>query len=193
VGPDGFFHPALADPNRRRPYSRIYSRNDVLALRTIAKLRAAGVPLRRLKPMVDRLAHEDREHWPTRSPYVVAAHVFTSRDEAEAMAAGSQPERDVTTIDLTDVLAEVEAGIARLGERGPEQIGQVTRTRGIMRGVPVIAGTRIPTETVAWFVNHGYALAEILENVPRLTPTDVEAAVAFEEEAKAPEPMLVSR
>jgi uncharacterized protein (DUF433 family) len=80
-----------------------------------------------------------------------------------------------------------------LGERGPEQIGQVTRTRGIMRGVPVIAGTRIPTETVAWFVNHGYALAEILENVPRLTPTDVEAAVAFEEEAKAPEPMLVSR
>jgi uncharacterized protein (DUF433 family) len=61
----------------------------------------------------------------------------------------------------------------------------VTRTRGIMRGAPVIAGTRIPTEIIAWFASHGYSLSEILENFPRLTAKDVEAVVAFENEWEA--------
>jgi uncharacterized protein (DUF433 family) len=56
----------------------------------------------------------------------------------------------------------------------------VTRNRWIMSGVPIIAGTRIPTETIAWFHDNGYALDWILENFPRLTPEDVQAAIAFE-------------
>jgi uncharacterized protein (DUF433 family) len=58
----------------------------------------------------------------------------------------------------------------------------VIRRRAIMQGVPIIAGTRIPTETIAWFHDHGYSLGEILENYPRLTPQDVEAAIAFEDQ-----------
>ncbi len=189
----GFFHPSLADPNRRRPYSRIYSLDDVIALRMIAKLRAAGVPLTRLKPVLDLLAPDEQGNWPARTLYVVGTQVFASRDEANAASARSQQDNGFTIVDLASVVAEVEAGIARLGERRPEQIGQITRTRGIMRGAPVIAGTRIPPETIAWFASHGYSLTEILENFPRLTPKDVEAAVAFENEreAKTSESILV--
>jgi uncharacterized protein (DUF433 family) len=43
----------------------------------------------------------------------------------------------------------------------------------------LIAGTRIPTETIAWFHNNGYSLDWISEQFPRLTAIDVEAAVAF--------------
>ena len=78
------------------------------------------------------------------------------------------------------MLVETDKAIGRLSERLPEEIGQVVRHRGIMQGVPIIAGTRIPTETIAWFHDHGYSLREILENFPRLTPEDVEAAIAFE-------------
>ena len=61
----------------------------------------------------------------------------------------------------------------------------MTRNRWIMSGVPIIAGTRIPTETIAWFHDNGYALDWILENFPRLTPQDVQAALAFESDRDA--------
>jgi uncharacterized protein (DUF433 family) len=74
----------------------------------------------------------------------------------------------------------VEQGVRKLAERRPEEIGQVIRSRRIMSGVPIIAGTRIPTETIAWFHDKGYELNWILENFPRLTPEDVRAAIEFE-------------
>lgn len=86
------------------------------------------------------------------------------------------------TVDLDEVKALVEQDVRKLAERGPEEIGQVMRNRWIMSGVPIIAGTRIPTETIAWFHDNGYALDWILENFPRLTAEDIEAAIAFEKE-----------
>lgn len=45
----GFSVPSFADPQRRRPYSRVYSFEDLVGLRTIAKLREQGVSLPALK------------------------------------------------------------------------------------------------------------------------------------------------
>jgi uncharacterized protein (DUF433 family) len=106
--------------------------------------------------------------------------VGRSPDDAPEADKGAARKR-TTTIDMAAVAGEVEEAIRRLPERLPEEIGQVVRRRGIMRGVPIIAGTRIPTETIAWFHGHGYSLTEIIENFPRLTPRDVEAAIAFED------------
>jgi DNA-binding transcriptional MerR regulator len=145
----GFFHPSLADPNRRRPGSRIYSRDDVVALRVIAKLREAGVSLAQLKPLLPLLARDESGQWPACSFHVGGNRVFLERDDA--VSAASQAGQDgVTTFDMASVVAEVGEAIDRLRVRPPEQIGQVPRKRGIMGGVPIIAGTRIPTETIAW-------------------------------------------
>jgi uncharacterized protein (DUF433 family) len=57
---------------------------------------------------------------------------------------------------------------------------------------PVIAGTRIPTESIAWFVSNGYSLESVLEDFPRLTPEDVKAAVVFESGHEVVTPELVS-
>lgn len=46
---DGFFVPTFADENRRRPYSRIFSYADLVALRTIAHLKELGVSQHALK------------------------------------------------------------------------------------------------------------------------------------------------
>jgi uncharacterized protein (DUF433 family) len=192
----GFFHPSLADPNRRRPGSRIDSRNDVIVLRIIAKLRETGVPLARLKPVLDLLLSDRKEKatWPACAVDVVDKRIYVSKDDAIRAANQSGQMDEPTTIDLASVIAEVEEAVERLGERRPEQIGQVIRKRAIMGGVPIIAGTRIPTETIAWFHSNGYPLTEILANFPRLTPRDIEAAVAFEteREANTSEPILVT-
>jgi uncharacterized protein (DUF433 family) len=100
-------------------------------------------------------------------------------DEAIEAANRTGQARPIT-IDLASVAVDVDEAIARLPERLPEEIGQVIRRRAIMRGVPIIAGTRIPTETIAWFHDQGYSLAWILKNYPRLTPRDVQAAVDYE-------------
>jgi DNA-binding transcriptional MerR regulator len=177
----GFFHPSLADPNRRRPGSRLYSRNDLKVLRTVARLREAGVPLAQIKPVLPLLAldHENGS-WPSGAFHVIGRRIYRSPDDAPEADKGAARKR-TTTIDMAAVAGEVEEAIRRLPERLPEEIGQVVRRRGIMRGVPIIAGTRIPTETIAWFHGHGYSLTEIIENFPRLTPRDVEAAIAFED------------
>lgn len=176
---NGFFHPAFADPNRRRPYSRIYSENDVVVLRIVAMLREAGVPLARLTPVVDQLAPNEDRDLARCALYVVGKHIFFALQEATAFVESGKTD-PLTVIDVGTVIAELEEGVQRLGERQPDEIGKVIRKRGIMSGVPIVAGTRIPTDTIAWFHDHGYSLAEILENFPRLTPQDVDAAVAFE-------------
>jgi uncharacterized protein (DUF433 family) len=49
----------------------------------------------------------------------------------------------------------------------------------VMGGKPVIAGTRIPVETILRKLGAGVADEEILADHPRLTPEDIRAAQAF--------------
>lgn len=176
----GFFHPSRADPNRRRPGSRIYSGNEVLALAAIAKLREVGVPLAELKDILCLLAPREPGEQPVRCFYVVGNQLFLSWDEALAAARENGKQVEPTVIDMSAVTAELEVAIEKLSERLPDEIGKVVRRRAIMRGVPTIAGTRIPTKTIAQFHDDGYSLSWILENFPRLTEKDVQAAIEFE-------------
>jgi uncharacterized protein (DUF433 family) len=179
---NGFFQPWRADPNRRRPHNRIYSLPDVVALRAIAELRKAGASFAEVRRVRNMLVPDESGDWPVRSFHVVGSHIFVSRDEALSAQGEGSRQGELVTVDLDEVTAIVEQGVRKLAERRPEEIGQVTRNRWIMSGVPIIAGTRIPTETVAWFHDNGYALDWILENFPRLTPEDVQAAIAFEKD-----------
>ena len=61
------------------------------------------------------------------------------------------------------------------------QIGKVDRNRYIMRNVPVIAGTRIPTSAIFDLHQNGFSLAQIVAEYPRLTERDVKAAIQFEQ------------
>lgn len=177
---NGFFSPSLADPNRRRPASRIYSRNDIVALRIITLLRAAGVPQARLRAARQVLMPDETGGYPPSYLYVADRRVYRSREEAITAQQQNGTPGEPTTIDVKAVSSEVDEAIARLTERRPEEIGQVTRRRGTLRGEPVVAGTRIPTGIIAWFDRHGYSRSWILANFPRLTAADVQAAIEFE-------------
>jgi uncharacterized protein (DUF433 family) len=187
----GFFTPSLADPDRGRRFSRIYSLHDVIGLRLIAYLRAAGASLVELNRVRSAFLPDEQGRWPVAAVHVVGSRVYLSRAEAMAAATTLGPEVGPVTFSFDAVIAEIDDAMRRLRQREPDQIGQVTRNRWIMGGAPIIAGTRIPTATIAWFAAHGYAVARILEEFPRLTADDVRAAVDFERNQAVATPDLV--
>lgn len=55
----------------------------------------------------------------------------------------------------------------------------------ILRGKPIIRGTRVPVYLIIDFITNGISPAQIVEDYPDLTEDDVEAAVAFAAQEKA--------
>ena len=57
----------------------------------------------------------------------------------------------------------------------------------VMLGKPVIRGTRIPVELIIRKLSEGATEADLLDAYPRLTPTDIRAALAFAADSLAHE------
>jgi uncharacterized protein (DUF433 family) len=169
----GFFVPSLADPNRRRPHSRGYTFEEIVGLRTIARLLELGVPLRNLKKVGEFFQHTSEEDWTDRRLFVTDRTVFLSPEELK----GEEPSAVLLVV---EVVAEVDVGIEKLSKRTEDQFGKVTRDRFIMSGQPVLAGTRIPTATIARLVEKGFTQSVLLREFPRLIPADIEGAVRYE-------------
>lgn len=88
-------------------------------------------------------------------------------------------------IALEPVVIATLRGIQQLETRLPEEIGQIVSDPYIWEGVPIIAGTRIPTFTMTDLVRAGWTTQRILWEYPRLTVADVEAALRFDTEYSA--------
>ena len=48
-----------------------------------------------------------------------------------------------------------------------------------MNNAVVIAGTRIPVNTIKRFSDHGYSVEQIIKEYPTLTEVDIKAAIAY--------------
>jgi len=55
----------------------------------------------------------------------------------------------------------------------------ITRSRTILNGVPIIAGTRTPVRSVAGYYQLGMTADEILQAVPHLSAAQVHAALGY--------------
>jgi uncharacterized protein (DUF433 family) len=58
-------------------------------------------------------------------------------------------------------------------------VNRVVVDPAVMRGKPIIRGTRIPVEMLVRMVGQGIPEAEILREYPRLQPEDIRAAVTY--------------
>ena len=61
----------------------------------------------------------------------------------------------------------------------------------VMLGKPVIRGTRIPVELILRKLGEGATEADLLDAYPRLTRTDIQAALAYAADSLAHETILV--
>jgi len=72
VGPRRFFSPQFAYEDRFVPYSRVYSFQDVVGLRTIAVLmKDYGISLQQLRKVARELISKGFGHWAELKLYVV--------------------------------------------------------------------------------------------------------------------------
>lgn len=176
----GFFVPCFADPRRRRPHSRVYSFADIVGLRTIARLREHGVSFPDLKRVREFFASGTNKDWGSRRFYVVGRRVFFTHEDAVLAAKPLGQRVDRNILDLESIVSDLTEDVRQLTKRGPDEIGAITTDRLIMGGVPIIAGTRIPTATVDWFVRNGYGIDAIVREFPRLEDRDIAAAIDWE-------------
>jgi uncharacterized protein (DUF433 family) len=153
----------------------------VVGLRTIALLRNTHrVPLQELRLVASWLSEHPADACSTLTFYVVGRRVYFDDPATGARLAARRRGQTVLPIEMQRVVQETRLDAARLRERTADQIGKIERHRYVVHNAPVIAGTRIPTAAVWNLHAAGFDAEAIIREYPRLTPDDVQAALAFE-------------
>ena len=176
----GFFAPHYAYGDRHAPYSRVYSFQDVVGLRTIAVLmKEYRVSLQQLRKVAQELIRRGYAHWADVKLYVVKRQVHFRKpksDEVEGVWDGQ-----LAMIPVIDVINDVETRVQELKKRDASQVGHIEQHKHVVRNSMVVAGTRIPTAAIRRFREAGYSIQEIVEQYPSLSEEDVQAALVHEE------------
>lgn len=169
----GFARPSVARGSGRGS-RRLYSFPDLVALRVAGSLRREGVPLPRIRKVVDHLKGLDHSN-------PLAQFRFWSYggevyfEEAATTRAGRRPEQTLAeyAIPLAEHVQRLDRAIEALDRRTP---GRVERRRATLGHKPVFQGTRIPLTAVQRMIRAGVPVRQILELYPALTEADVEVA-----------------
>jgi uncharacterized protein (DUF433 family) len=166
-------------------YSRIYSFRDLVVLRTLAILRQEyRVPPAELRRVADWLNAHQTSPWTDLRLSVTGRQVQLENGETGSVIDDAWQDGSRARLDLGAVARDLEAKVEAAKQRQPDEIGQIVRRRGVMGNAPVLAGTRIPTSAVWNFYEDGYSPEQIIYEYPRLTPEDIEAAIAFERQRR---------
>ena len=174
----GFFPPAYADDDRGRPFGRIYSFKDVVALRALAVLRNKyRLPLQQLRDFGRRLSQQYSEPWSALVFHIRGQQLFYDDPASGARMSASSPGQTAIPLEMRSVEDEMALEVARLRERTPDECGKIVHHRYVMSNKPVFAGTRIPVEAILSFHHAGYTVDQIIREYPNLTPADIEAAI----------------
>lgn len=181
----GFFEPSYVEDNPRLPNSRFYSFKDMVALRTLERLRVrSNVPLQHLRKVAEKLSHLNDALWTATTLYVLNRRVVLANPEEgrpEEVVSG----QFVLGIPLRDIIDETRDNVAELRQRPPESIGKLRKHRSIGRNAWSVAGTRIAVGSIRRLHEDGYSVDRIVEEYPDLTPEDIDAALHHDESKAA--------
>ena len=176
----GFFSPSFVEDNPRLPFSRFYSFKDLVALRTLERLRVQNnVPLQHLRMVAQELSHLKDELWTSTKLYVADRRVIIVNPENGRLQEVVSKQY-VLAITLKDVIDEAGHEVEKLRERSPDTIGKIRRHRSIARNAWTIAGTRITVGSIRRLSEDGYSIRQIIDEYPDLTEKDVEAALSHD-------------
>lgn len=177
----GFFNPQYGDEEPRRPYSRLFSFQDVVGLRTIALLRNRyHIPLQELKKVGRWLSEHHDTPWASLRFYVGGRRVYFDDPTTGARIATNPRGQVAFPIEMEKIAGEVRKEIVHVRARPTDKIGQVTHKRNVVQNASVLAGTRVPTEAIWNFYRAGYDVDAIIQEYPHITPDDVRAAIQHE-------------
>lgn len=175
-----FFVPSIAYEDRRQPFSRLYSFRDLVCLKVLNALRNdSKVSLQHLRGVKERLTHLGDELWAKTTLYVLGKKVVF--DNPETMAREEViSQQGVLQIPLRIVTGNMKDAVDKMRVRDKTEIGRIESKKGIANSRPVIAGTRIPVDTIKAFAEAGYSVEQIQKEYPTLTVEDITAAISHE-------------
>jgi uncharacterized protein (DUF433 family) len=157
---------------------RLYTFPELVELRVIATLEGMGMPLRRIRKVVQFL-HREGHKAPLRELRfsVTGNQLFFQRPDG-TWAGDRQPDQIVIDATISLPLDHYRARIrqAAKAERPRSDAGRIERHRKVLGHKPVFAGTRVPVAAVKPYLERGLPVKEILEAFPQLTEADIEAA-----------------
>lgn len=172
-----FFSPAFAASNRRTPYSRIYSFEDLVGLRVLSILRGEHrISLPHLKDVARKLKLYAGKPWSELTLYVLNKEVHF-KNPATGRVEGAVTGQYAALIPIANVVEDMRNKADALRHRSKDTYGKLERHRFVARNHHVIAGTRIPVEAVWSFADAGYSPDQIVEQYPQLTVGDVQTAL----------------
>lgn len=171
----------------QRPYGRVYSFLDLVALRTLAVLvNQHRVYLGELRKVAKELS-DRRGDWAGFTFLVGGRKVFWKpRGPGEQQIRSAHPPGQVEMpVAMDEITRDIQQAVAAAKRRSDDEIGKIEQHRAVAQNAHVLAGTRIPTVAVWSFHQEGYNNREIQRQYPRLMPADIDAAIAFERDRHA--------
>lgn len=173
----GFFRPEHTSENRREAFSRLYSFQDIVGLRTLAILRKTHrIPLAHLREVAKALEPMTLRPWSEVTLHVLKKSVQFEEPETGRIRGVSDGQ--YVLLPLESVADDMRREADKLRARTPDTIGQIERHRNVAHNEWVVAGTRIPLRAIRQFAEAGYGAADIIREYPSLTEADVRAALS---------------
>ena len=181
----GFFPPGFLGREGEHGL-RLYTFRDLVGLRALAELRKThGISLQELRQTAVGLAERHETPWASLTLYVSGSSVYFDDPASGALIAGRPGSQAAMRLEMRRIATDTQAEVERLRSRHLDEVGKVVQKRNIAHNEPVVAGTRIPTVAI-WNLHEGGMNAQaILREYPRLTVSDVRAALAFERKRRS--------
>ncbi|GAA1399485.1 hypothetical protein GCM10009613_55120 [Pseudonocardia kongjuensis] len=168
----------LLEPSTDRRLSpgkrvRLYGFVDVLALLVAAELKARKVSLQHIRAVVEHLRSRGYDRPLTEVVFATVGNRVYFQHADGSWEGDLRPDQLVIHEVLN--LRPLRRRIREATIRDTALAGKTERRRGAKGSKPLIAGTRLPVETVRRHLDSGRTDTEILASFPVLTPADVEA------------------
>ena len=170
-----FFSPEFADEDDRgNPYSRVYSFNDLVGLRTLAILTDKfRVALSELRAAHNILAHSGGVRPWSKIRLAVANRKIVTHDDQGRPCKVVDGQYSFIEIDLPEIARDISSKADALRKRDSSKVGVIERYKFVARNAPVLAGTRIPVRAIDSFIDEGYSDDGIVAEYPTQTAFDV--------------------
>ncbi len=151
---------------------RLYGFLDLLALVVAAELNARGVSVRHIRQIVRHLASRGYDRPLSELTFAtVGNRVYFQHDDG-TWEGDLRPDQLVLreVLDLEPLRRRIAEG----AQRDEALIGKIERRRGALGNKPLLAGTRVPVETVQRYLAAGRSTDDVLEAFPMLAASDVD-------------------
>ena len=174
----GVLVPSVSFDLSNIPHRYVYSFADVVGLRTLGMLRDQfGLSLQQLRKVQPYLLDQSDRPWSSLRLWVRGPELlFTDPATGHVVSTVHQGQAAIP-VEIEQVAQLVRQEAHRLSQRQGIDAGQTERHRNVQGNRLVVAGTRVPVESILSLSEDGYGPGDIVRAFPSLSLEDVQAVL----------------